>query len=208
MNSIVKLFEQTDYRPTIYMTQDNDFFGKSAELIKKLDPSTVYVGINDMGKRIKNLREAIPIDSLSEFTGINAYKLNLSHNFAEWKYLGTKWNNKFSFECEKQIFDGGTVTYSAIQLAAYMGCKDIYLVGVDNGTKEGQKFHVTDDEENGKKIAKEMDDGRFEKFQSAFIYAYNVLHKKGYNLYNATRGGCLDGVPRGALDSLLNEEEL
>jgi hypothetical protein len=203
MNSIIKLFDKTDFRPTVYVTQDNVFFKNSKELIKKIDLSSVYVGINDMGRRIWKPREAILINDLEGLPGVNVYNLNLSYNFAEWRYLGSPWKNKFSFDASKQIYDGGTVTYSAIQLAVYMGCKDVYLVGVDNGTKKGEKFHITDDEDEGKRLAEKIPASRFEKFQNNYIYAYNIMKKNGFNLYNATRGGALEGIPRISLDKVL-----
>jgi hypothetical protein len=45
----------------------------------------------------------------------------------------------FSSEVDKSVNQGGTVTYVAIQLAAYMGFSKIYLIGVDHNFKQNGK---------------------------------------------------------------------
>ncbi len=39
---------------------------------------------------------------------------------------------KFSEELSEGLYRGSTVTYSGLQLAACLGAKEIYLIGVDN----------------------------------------------------------------------------
>jgi len=38
---------------------------------------------------------------------------------------------RFSFDCAEEVFDGSTIAYSVLQLATYMGFKEIYLLGAD-----------------------------------------------------------------------------
>lgn len=206
MNSIVKILDQTSYRPTVYLTQDKFFLSKSKELIMKLDPESVFVGISDMGNRIDKPDEAITFDDIDDCGNINAYNLNLSYNYAQWRYLGPPWKKKFSFDTAKQVYDGGNVTYSAIQFAVYMGCKEVYLLGVDNGVKKGEKLHMTDNDDKTDDTQNMVKDNRFDLFQNEFIYAYQVMKEHGFCLYNATRGGALEGIPRIRIEDVLCRE--
>ena len=64
---------------------------------------------------------------------------------------------------------------------------------------------MTDEEVDEEYIKSLNNDKRFELFQDEFIYAYQCLKKHGINLYNATRGGALEGIPRVNLDDIINE---
>ena len=49
----------------------------------------------------------------------------LNHNWPHKKY-----HSKFSDNAFNVVYNGYTITYSLIQLAVYMGFKEIYLIGI------------------------------------------------------------------------------
>ena len=105
--------------------------------------------------------------------------------------------------CYRDIKDGTTITYAAVQLAAYMGFKEIYLVGVDcNYT--GSVRHIG--ECNPDQDFTDIADDIVRNFNIVFDHAYKELEKRGVVFRNATRGGNLNSVPRADLDALLNKE--
>ena len=119
---------------------------------------------------------------------------------------------QFSFDCERRIYWGGTVVYLSIQLAAYMGCTEIYLIGVDltyaipDGTT-GNVITSDEDDQNhfhpdyfGK--GKRWHDPRVNVMQKSIQYAEKILAEKNILLFNATLGGKLTHVPRVNYDSL------
>ena len=50
----------------------------------------------------------------------------------------------FSSDLSERIFWGGTVTFFNLQLAYYLGCKEIYLIGIDHSYKVPPKDQIKD----------------------------------------------------------------
>lgn len=113
---------------------------------------------------------------------------------------------QFSFGCDRKVYWGGTVVYFSIQLAAFMGCNKIYLLGVDLNYKipvyaDGEVITSRENDLNhfhpdyfGK--GKRYHDPHVDRMQKSIEYSYQVLKKNGCSLYNATCGGNLINVPR------------
>ncbi len=108
----------------------------------------------------------------------------------------------FTNNIEAGIGDGNTVVLQAIQIAAYMGFKDIYLLGVDCNydSKNGPLYYVDHGirglEQQGAGIRMIADFSVIKKFADSW----------GVNIYNATNGGMLEVFPRVNLQKLLNNE--
>lgn len=122
---------------------------------------------------------------------------------------------RFSNDVSKKIFQHGTVTYANIQLAAYMGFKNIYLIGVDHN------FGITKKKDGSIDINKElMGKDHFDEnytvkhnkenpvnlysMTEAYLSAKKYCDKKGVKIYNATRGGKLEVFPRVNFDELFD----
>ncbi|MCX6022236.1 MAG: DUF115 domain-containing protein, partial [Chloroflexi bacterium] len=112
---------------------------------------------------------------------------------------------QFSADLTLNAFWGGTVTYLNIQLAYYVGCREIYLLGVDHN------YQVPPAEEIGPKdlIASQSADvnhfdpryfgpgyrwhhPRVERMELAYWGARDAAKQYGFSIYNATRGGKLE----------------
>ena len=100
------------------------------------------------------------------------------------------------------VYEGYTVAFVALQMAAYLGFEEIYLVGVDcNYSKDQARQHFVNSgyyATNYATIGNEM------------IFAYGeakkALDARGIKVYNATRGGMLEIFPRVDLDEVLLEK--
>lgn len=114
---------------------------------------------------------------------------------------------RFSADLTKGLYEGGTVTYAMLQLAAYMGAAEIYLIGVDHGWKDGTKLSDTHFIKN---YLTEKDDipkynrpiYRKDNIEKAYESAEIYSRKHGFRIYNATRGGFLEVFERVDFDSL------
>lgn len=180
-NSLIRLFDEIPFKPTYYFAQDNHIILDNKEYIEKLD-TTRFV------KSHYARRYHIP--------GVTYYKMLFPK-----KPIG------FSRDIANVVYSGQTVTYSMIQFAAYMGFKEIYLIGVDCNYSPGNSTISADSYfdkrlfNTGRKYAApEVDTNLL-----AFARAKEVCDRHGIHIYNATRGGKLEIFPRVDFDTLFDK---
>lgn len=178
-NKIFLAYEQTGWRPDYYMVCDFNVFRSCYDIIKNLKESIMFV------------------DDFYNMTGLE--KLSDSYLFHS---LHQKNEFKFSKDITKYVCSGLTVTYNMIQVAAYMGFKEIYLLGIDfsfNGLSESKGNHFCDKYVENTKMK-----GRFYEDESLLAYkeAERCSHKNNFRIYNATRGGKLEVFERKSFDDL------
>lgn len=124
----------------------------------------------------------------------------------------------FSFEADRETYSGGTVTYTCLQLAAYLGYREIYLVGVDADysipadatlTGDGRVRHIdmaSDDANHfhpdyfGK--GKRWHEPNVDVMMRAYAEAQRACEERGVRILNATIGGKLEIFPRVSYDEL------
>lgn len=182
MNSICRLYTETDWRPTYFAVQDNYVFKNLQDIIRLHKEVPVFISDN-IWKRFKREREWIefPTDTL-----YHAYDMKLGKYYA-----------KFSDDAYDIVYDGYSIAYSCIELAVYMGFKEIYLLGADC-TYFGEKEHFVESgvEDRSRKYATPKLIVGYEK-----VKEYADVH--GIKVYNATRGGVLEVFPRIELKDVL-----
>ena len=147
---------------------------------------------------------------------INAYNIP-EYKFVPRQYMGyIKGDNVvyIRFGREKHKYDfvnkdkayfvwGGTVTYLAIQLAYYMGCNPIYLIGMDHDwggqLDYGEGKIVTSNTDDAYHFSKEYyNEGKAwalpdkPLMEHYYRIAKERLESEGYEIYNATIGGKLE----------------
>lgn len=107
----------------------------------------------------------------------------------------------FTNNIESGIGDGNTVVLQTIQIAAYMGFKDIYLLGVDCNydSNEGPLYFV----DHGIRGLEQR--GAGVRMIADFSVIKEFAKKWNVNIYNATNGGMLEVFPRVNLQSVLDE---
>lgn len=188
MNSIIKLYDKTSWRPTFYGIQDSNVY-------QKLQPEilAVYRGASNIfvSDNIANKYETH--DSFCLFP----YDAVYHDNYLEID----KYFSMFSADCYRIVYDGYSITYSLIQIAVYMGFKEIYLLGVDCSYKRGAKNHIVESGNNDKNEEK-----NHEKMMTGYIEAKKYADKNGIKIINCTRGGMLEVFPRMTLDEVLNNK--
>lgn len=187
MNKIYSLYDRTSWRPTYYITQDptlirNDF----KEICNSTNDSIVFE--KSPGEKRYDMPRAIYFD------------MDYSRS---WK--GKK--PGFSNGLNNKLFDGKTVTYSAIQLAVYMGFRNIYLLGCDcNYSKDNMS--ITPNSYADPRMYSPKSVGQLPDINYQFL-SYSVARKytesKGVNIYNATRGGMLEVFNRVDFDVVINQ---
>ncbi len=197
MNSIINLYEKTTYRPTYYLIQDGNVERRLRDkLIEIFDNHKAsFIGIGDIPgfRAIINRQQAKYYKEKFEF-----YNLSVAYHIYDMCYSAPrKIPTKFSSDCAEYVYDGCSVTYSAIQLAIYMGFKKIYLLGCD--TNYSGHADGSPSEEKGNDSDPVL----------AMINSYEVAKKyadaHNIKIYNATRGGMLEVFSRVNLDDVIRE---
>lgn len=186
MNSICKLFSQTDWRPSVYGIQDLHVYDRLENELKELDSNTLcFAGDNVAAKRRMD-KKWIP------FPLYTAY-----HDFD--KTVLNKYYARFSEDCRKVVYNGYSITYSLLQIAVYMGFKEIYILGADNNYSSSGKQHFM---EHGH-FASDADKATF-RLNAAYQCAKEYADAHGVYICNVTRGGMLELFPRKKLEEVLD----
>ncbi len=199
-NSFYLLHSKLGFVPTYYTVED---------------PLPAY----DNQKEISSLRDSvkfIPCDLKKIITpDPNTFYVNFHRSYMRSS------NPKFplfSYDFAKKAYWGGTVLFYNLQLAYYLGCNPIYLIGVDLAyeiPKDIKRY-------GGILVSQSDDPNHFDKryfgsgkawhvphvsrMQQAFTNAYFALKEKNILLFNATVGGNLTVVPRRKFEQSLSEK--
>lgn len=190
-NRIYEVFDKTDWRPTYYVNQDHTLIRTFTNEIKSVAATYKFV----------------PIDYKDIFEGPEYYFYVLKHK----EFYPNP--APFSSEIHKYLAQGFSVTYGAIQIALYMGFKEIYLLGIDhnyNVTRDatGKPVRAKASVQNySKAISNYMDMNnlpRIEETTIAYETAEQISRKLGVRIFNATRGGKLEAFERVDFDKIVN----
>ena len=194
-NRIYYMFDKTCWRPTFYCIQDSQV-------------------ASDMGDEL--LKGALVAEKT--FIRMQTYD-NVKSIFARIKNailvpIFITWSNtkiRFTDQADKHIYDGYNVTYMAMQLAAYMGFSEIYLIGVDFSypiqrdmdgnvvsVDKSIKAHFYENSDSQKWNITNRD-----RVLAYYVAAEEYSKKSGkFRIFNATRGGKLEVYKRVDFDSL------
>jgi uncharacterized Rossmann fold enzyme len=189
-NRIYLMYNKTAWRPSYYALVDRlALIDSYHEIAKVINCPSFYA--------------ANAIFNVDNFNLTDFYFFYPDFNFY-WKP-----NKKASFSEEPFVMQtGGTVTYICLQLAAYMGFSEIYLLGVDNTSERVVKH-------NGEIIFNNAQCHFDKGYQSTQLLSYSIdvvnssyqtalEYGESHNIKirNATRGGELEIFERVDFDSL------
>ena len=192
MNRIYKFFDQTSWRPTYYVCEDELIIQSQQKEIREIPAKAKF----------------IPAE-LKWYHGVDIPG-------AKWFHINYKKKLRapysFSTDLAHQVECRGTVTFTCMEFAAYMGFSKIYLLGVDHN------YRVTIDINGNTVTDPNAKDYFCDQYDSDIKDA--VVHDMGNNtraymdakafcdahgkpeIINATRGGKLEVFPRADFDSL------
>lgn len=194
-NSIINCFSLIKWRPTFYFIQDMIF----ARMIKREDK------LRWLAKECKYILCSVK-NCLYEYRDYGIENL-----FYYYMYDNSYEKvPEFSDDITKKLYYASTTVYSMLQVAAYMGYHEIYLMGMDLGFVNEK--HLDGTIVRGGAFNNEAE---FMKQKEAFVGIYEIdrillgyqatkkyCDSHGIKIYNATRGGKLEVFERVAFDSL------
>lgn len=192
-NRVFNIFDQTPWRPTFYISQDEKMLGGCVDVVNSLkDMETKFIPIQ------LKWWHGIDIDQACHF--------NIVHQEVDDP-------EQFSFgdDISRGIYNASTGMYTAVQLAAYMGFTEIYLIGVDH------HFRVSQNNQGQIVVDNTVKDYFTEQYnadkenlyipnteKSTLTYVAMKRHceQRGIRVFNATRGGKLEVFQRVSFDGL------
>lgn len=205
LNSIYKLFELTDWRPTYYLNNDIALnykmrisqeirYNNFLELINKYSLDNIMISTSKYDDTLYNTIG----DKLFILPTIDYLYMYMQPEYPQW-----------SKDCSENIYAFGTSVYLLMQLIAYMGFEKVYLLGADCNYTGNQK-HGYDDETDkllysNYQVAKSLEDALVRGFEAIKL---NVDKGNCPVVYNATRGGKLEVFPRVSFDTLFKKGDL
>lgn len=194
-NAFFLIKDRVRFLPTYYVIEDPLPSEDNADEINKLT-STTKIFAHD-------LKYCLKPNNTTIFVYFNRY----------YSYYPSSDFPQFSKDILNGVYWGGTVVYMSLQLAFYMGIREVYLIGIDldykipDGTTESvivsqekdlNHFHP-DYFGPGKRWHQPM----VNRMQHSLNYAYKFFKSEGRQLYNATVGGNLKNIPRVSYNSIL-----
>lgn len=188
VNRIYLAFDKTDWRPDYYVVCDVNCIQESVEEIKQIKGPIKFVS---------DLYPGFWENNVSDDTYRYHFHLSFSRNELP----------DFCDDLEYGVYGCGTVTYDAIQIAVYLGFKEIYLLGVDfsfsKDYKDKSNHFVENYYNKNSKTTVVTENEQLKAYQKAKQYA----ETHGIKIYNATRGGKLEVFERVDFDSLFEKGE-
>lgn len=194
-NAIYLNYDNMGFHPTYYTVEDLFVAEDRAEEIKSYQgPQIKFLG-NHTKPFLDGAIDATWINLIFDFTEVPGFPF-------------------FSTDVSKKVHVCGTVTYSCLQLAYYMGFSEVYMIGFDH-------YYVipAEDVVNETDIISSQDDvnhfhkdyfgkgyrwhdPKVDRMERGYRKAKDVFEKDGRKIYNATVGGHLDVFERVTYDDL------
>jgi hypothetical protein len=184
VNAIYTNYEKMEFLPTFYVVEDVFVAEDRAEEINELKGTKKFFG--------NYLRYCL--SDKDDITWINViFRYDKYKNFPH-----------FSKNALRRVWTGGTVSYLCMQLAFYMGFKEVYLIGFDHSyhiPKEAQMdgndiISTTDDPNHFNSEyfgpGKRWHDPMVSRMEIAYYKAKSTFEEDGRKIYNATCGGQLE----------------
>lgn len=193
-NMIFKCYDELQWRPNFYFCTDDNFIRDvlvESDMLEYASQNCQY-----MFSRVNGLLSKA-VDKIPNLMLFRSVYPNSGQSFA------------FSADCSEKVFVGYTVTYAMIQMAAYMGFEEIYLLGMD------QNFSL-DIDENGNVVERKEIKNHSQILgdypmrgiantaltNRAYMTAREYADSHGIKIYNATRGGKLEVFERVDFDKM------
>ncbi len=172
VSGIVRAYDSTQWRPDYYLCQYGYGFKEwKAALLK--DGGTKHMLIPDI---------CLEDEDNPAFVKFHLSVLNI------WEPYPPGFSNDFS----QGAYVGGDVIYTCIQLAAYLGCSEIYLYGVDHSYSASKKYNhfrndYLSDERGDPTVNSEVVERESIDTKISLAYAREVGKERGFSIYNASR---------------------
>lgn len=192
-NNLFLMFDKMGFVPTFYTVEDNLVAEDRAQEINGIR-GTTKIFPRDLAYCLSRDSDTIYINFVRRYDGF------------------PKFSNRF----DKVVYWGGTVTMLNLQLAYYIGCREVYLVGVDHSyqmSPDMQDIVIVSDSADASHFHPDYfgpgyryHHPRVERMEKAYIVAREFAARNNMNIFNATIGGKLEVFPRVRYEEVTAEQ--
>lgn len=196
-NRIFYIYNSTTWRPAFYCSQDEDVFKDISDKLGGIVPQS---------------ENAFFVSYCKKYTPESVISMD-NVLFYNARRVAAHKNRKFSQDITRFVDGGGTITYAAMQIAVYLGFKEIYLLGVDHSYaassfKDGKisESDVKNSYFKGMPTNIKLSKPNTDNATISYIAARQFADRHNIRIYNATRGGRLEVFERRTLEEVLKEE--
>lgn len=200
-NRIDRIYSKTMWRPDYICVMDKGFMSYS----KNIEPKEYCKNI--LNSSLKYCFFESGMKHLIKKTGITDSRILYFRNQFR---NGIECERKFSEDISVRVEDFATVTSTCIQIAAYMGFKEIVLIGQDMTFSyyidlDGKivNENVKDYFENDKQPVKLQGLTNYRGMITGFEEVKKYTDSRGIKVINATPGGRLDVFERKSIEEIL-----
>lgn len=198
VNSGVTMYDKTDWRADYYGIVDAHAFDILRDKLKSKEIPKLFYSDFDVDYNEDN-GLAFPKNDASN---------SLTNTFWQKWFPKRYPETKFSDDITKVVYTGKSVVYAMLQIAAYMGFDEIYLLGVDCNYAQPKMYS---DNVNFVDHKRNWSKEKLEKNGNEMLPQYEIANtyalEHGFHIYNATRGGQLEAFPRVDLDEVMKHTE-
>lgn len=199
VNGIFYKTDEMGYKPTFYVVEDRHVMADNIDRINAYDCEYKFFP-SAYKSQITNFKNTL------------LFNMDVGFYVEESEHFE---KSRFSFDCEKVIYCGQSVTFINLQLAYYLGFSEVYLIGMDfsytipDSVKKikGAVIESTEDDVNhfhpdyfGK--GKKWHDPKLHNVLQSYKLHKKVYEENGRKIFNATAGGKLEEFERVDFNSL------
>jgi hypothetical protein len=180
-NKIYLAFEDTTWRPDFYSVEDSLVLQNNRDRITALQGTTKIFPAN--------MRDFGHHSADTIFVPFHAPK-SFDDPLSDPEFP------EFSTDLRHGIGWGSTIVYSQIQMALFMGCRDIYLIGIDHdyhlpSVKRG-RFYISEDEKNHfhpeyREVGEKWHQPNLDVLEISYARARDRCADQGVRVLNASR---------------------
>ncbi len=185
-NRVYNIFEDTPWRPTFYISQDEKMLSGCQDIVNTLELPCKFIPIQLHWYHDININDAV------------YFNMN-------WQQAENPLEFGFSDDIAHEIYCASTGMYTAAQIAAYMGFSEIYFIGVDHHfqTSINNKGEIVVDNTVKDYFSDKYNidkDNLYipntEKSTLTYVAMKKHCDERNIKVFNATRGGKLEVFPR------------
>lgn len=187
------IYHYQGWRPEHYCVEDSKFLEYNRQHIAEYSHENMTMWIPDKYRahfyEYRLINDLYPFLDESDSQGVNGFR--------------------FSENLSRVVYFGGTVTYLALQILWYVGCRDIYIIGMDGRPNIPEDIHISQHDNihftpNYLGGQPEVHPSNQDRILRAYASARDYIETHGGSITNLSAKTYIDVFKRGNYQQVIN----